>query len=75
MELPKFKYNPEPIKLEVIRKEESVCPVCSKEREYIYIGPFYSIEDVENICPWCIADGKAAEKYDGEFQTLLFVRR
>lgn len=23
---------------------------------------------MEDICPWCIADGSAAKKYDGEFQ-------
>ncbi|WP_458787851.1 CbrC family protein, partial [Vallitalea sediminicola] len=32
------------------------------------VGPFYAIEEVENICPWCIKNGKASEKYDGMFQ-------
>lgn len=32
-----------------------------------YTGLFYSIEEPEFICPWCIHDGSAAEKYDGEF--------
>ncbi|MCM2603281.1 CbrC family protein [Rossellomorea marisflavi] len=68
MTLPTFKYNPDPIKLEVIKKEMTDCPVCNKERDYVYKGPFYSVEDVEGICPWCIADGSAAEKYEGSFQ-------
>jgi uncharacterized protein CbrC (UPF0167 family) len=42
--------------------------VCGEERSHIYNGPFYSIEEVEDICPWCIKDGSAAMKYDGEFQ-------
>ncbi|MGQ3379925.1 CbrC family protein [Priestia endophytica] len=68
MELPVFRYNPNALELEFIEKEETFCPVCKKKREYTYTGPFYSIEDVEGICPWCIADGSAAKKYDGEFQ-------
>ena len=33
-----------------------------------YTGPFYSQEDVGQFCPECIANGSAAEKFDGEFQ-------
>ncbi|KAA0543115.1 CbrC family protein [Bacillus sp. BGMRC 2118] len=68
MKLPNYKYNPYPIKLGVIVEEETFCPVCEKKQEYVYQGPFYSEEEVEGICPWCIADGTAAKKYDGEFQ-------
>lgn len=68
MTLPKFKYNPNPILLNVIKKEKTKCPVCNIEREYVYNGPFYSREDVEGICPWCISDGSAAKKYNGQFQ-------
>jgi uncharacterized protein CbrC (UPF0167 family) len=66
--LPEFKYNPNALKLEIIVKGEAECPVCNKKREYAYEGPFYSAEEVEDICPWCIKDGSAAAKYDGEFQ-------
>lgn len=68
MQLPNFKYNPDPIKLGVIIKEETLCPVCKETRDYVYEGPFFSEDDVEGICPWCIADGSAAEKCEGEFQ-------
>ena len=34
---------------------------------YEYVGPFYSIHEVEGICPWCIANGQAAEKYNLTF--------
>jgi uncharacterized protein len=35
----------------------------------IYTGPVYSEEDDldDAICPWCIADGSAHEKYDATF--------
>ncbi|WP_375005036.1 CbrC family protein [Bacillus velezensis] len=68
MSLPTFKYNPNPVALNVISKEKITCPVCKQECEYIYEGPFYLIDHVEGICRWCIFDGSAAKLYDGEFQ-------
>ncbi|CAG7634447.1 CbrC family protein [Paenibacillus allorhizosphaerae] len=70
MELPIFKYNPNPVSIGVIKEEKTMCPICNEERNYVYEGPFYSIDEVEGICPWCIKDGSAAGKYDGEFQDV-----
>lgn len=67
-EFPEFKYHPNPISTGVIEESKGICPVCRKKRGYSYNGPFYSIESVSEICPWCIADGSAAKKYNGEFQ-------
>ena len=67
-ELPNFKYNPNALKNNIIVKRLETCPVCNKRVEYVYEGPFYSIKDVDNICPWCIASGEASIKYKGEFQ-------
>lgn len=66
--LPYFKYHTDPLKTGSIEKRETICPVCNEKREYVYVGPFYSRSEVEDICPWCIANGKAADKYDGTFQ-------
>lgn len=66
--LPNFKYHSHPLKTGSIVKKQTDCPVCHENKEYVYEGPFYSTEDVEGICPWCIADGNAAKKFDGEFQ-------
>lgn len=66
-DLPNFKYHPDPLSTEVIFYEKTHCPVCKKDRDYVYKGPFYSKERVKGLCPWCISDGSAAEKYDGEF--------
>ena len=67
-ELPRFKYNPNAEKLGIIKKEKTNCPVCRQDRDYVYNGPFYSIDKVEGLCPWCIKNGLAAQKYNGHFQ-------
>jgi len=70
-ELPNFRFHPDPISTGafVENKDEVECPVCHKQTEYVYAGPFYSKEKYDHeICPWCIASGKAAEKFDGTFQ-------
>lgn len=66
--LPHFKYHPDLLATGIIVKERTLCPVCRRSREYAYQGPFFSVANVEGICPWCIADGSAASAYDGEFQ-------
>ncbi len=66
--IPEFKYNPNAEKLGIIKRQKTMCPVCNKERDAVYEGPFYAFEEVEGICPWCIKDGSAAKKYDGVFQ-------
>jgi len=66
-DLPKYKYHSNPIKTGVIKEKSCHCDVCGEEVDYIYDGPFYSTHDEVTICPWCIENGKASEKYDGEF--------
>jgi uncharacterized protein CbrC (UPF0167 family) len=67
MELPQFKYNPNAYKNGIFEKKEGTCSVCNEKRNVKYTSSFYSIKKPEYICPFCIANGKAAEKYDGEF--------
>jgi uncharacterized protein CbrC (UPF0167 family) len=67
-ELPHFKYHPDPIATGVIKAEATTCPVCAQQRSHVYEGPFYCTATVEGICPWCIDDGSAAKKFNGEFQ-------
>ena len=71
-ELPNFKYVPDPIKAGVIIKKDAICQVCNEKTDYIYIGPFTSYEEIENICPWCIKYGLAVEKYEGEFYGVSY---
>jgi uncharacterized protein len=68
MELPKFRYHPDPISSGSIIASDKPCQCCGKTRGYIYTGPVYSEEDLDDaICPWCIADGSAHTKFDASF--------
>jgi uncharacterized protein CbrC (UPF0167 family) len=67
--LPKFKYHPNPIETGAFKTDKIVtCDCCGQETNIYYTTPFYSVDDIEALCPFCIANGKAAEKFDGEFQ-------
>ena len=69
--LPVFKYHPNCLENEVFEKvdkgEEVTCMCCGKHPEYYYSTMMYAKEDVDCLCPECIADGSAAEKFAGEF--------
>ncbi len=65
--IPKFKYHPDPIATGAIKKNDSQCECCGENRGYTYTATLYSPEEIEFICPWCIADGSAAQKFDGMF--------
>ncbi len=67
MKLPKFKYSPNAYALGLFDDVEGTCSVCKEKRKLKYNSSFYSIDTPEYICPWCISNGKASEKYDGEF--------
>ena len=69
MELPSFKYHKDPLKTGVIVKKKFQCVCCDQEKEYAYTGPVNSMhDDLEgNLCPWCIADGSAAKKFEAGF--------
>jgi uncharacterized protein len=68
MEFPEFKYHPDPIKSDVVDESDTTCICCGESRGYIYSGPVYAIEELnEQLCPWCIQSGEAAEKFDASF--------
>jgi uncharacterized protein CbrC (UPF0167 family) len=67
MDLPNFRYHPDPIASGSVVESTEKCEVCKKSRGYMYDGPIYAEDDVEHICPWCIADGSAAKKLDACF--------
>ena len=51
-ELPFFKYHPNPLKTGTFETDKTVvCDCCGKETDVYYSGPFYSVEDVEYLCP------------------------
>ncbi len=71
MELPKFKYHPDPVKTGSIKKSDETCECCGKKMGYIYSGSMYGRNTPENLCPWCISDGTAYEKYELEFASIM----
>ena len=68
MELPKFKYHPNPLETDAICESDTTCICCNQQRGYVYIGSVYGRgEYQEQICPWCIHSGDAAKKFDVSF--------
>lgn len=61
---PVFKYHYNPVKSSIFQRFKGVCSCCGNKTGWKYIGPFYCIDEIENLCPWCIKDGSAAEKFD-----------
>ncbi|WP_139921737.1 CbrC family protein [Hymenobacter sp. DG01] len=66
--LPQFTFNPNAYTLGLFEQKDITCECCQQPRPYNYTGPIYCEADVEDLCPWCIADGSAAAKWDAEFQ-------
>lgn len=67
-ELPVFRYYPDPLGQGDFRNDKEVtCDCCGKKTAVYYSGPFFAEDEVEFLCPWCIANGKAADKFEGEF--------
>lgn len=68
MNLPEFHYHPNPIKTGSIQPSEQKCICCGKARGYIYTGPVYAVQELaDSLCPWCIADGSAHQKFQADF--------
>jgi uncharacterized protein CbrC (UPF0167 family) len=67
MDLPAFKYHPNPTMTGSIVPSAEVCPVCGESRGFAYDGVLYGTNELRHICPWCIADGSAHAKFGVEF--------
>ena len=68
MELPVFKYHPDPLATGSIEASENKCLACGLKRGFIYKGQPYAKEElIDAFCPWCIADGTAHRKFNAEF--------
>ncbi len=64
--LPQFKYNPNVYENGYVEFQKGICQCCGKEVD-AYIDVLYTTEDVDCICMFCVADGSAARKYNGDF--------
>lgn len=70
--LPEFPYHPNAVGHGVVKQKSIICGVCGRARDWAYTGPFYAVRKPEHLCPWCVADGSAAEKYNGTFHDTSF---
>ncbi|MFI7336394.1 CbrC family protein [Streptomyces sp. NPDC050085] len=67
-DLPAFRYHPDPLASGPIRESAETCACCNRATGWIYTAAFYTAQEVSgHFCPWCIADGSAAERFVGEF--------
>jgi len=74
MELPNFKYHPDPIHTGSIKISDAECKCCGESRGYIYDGPVYATAELrESICPFCIADDSAHLKFGASFVDVMGV--
>jgi uncharacterized protein CbrC (UPF0167 family) len=77
--LPVFRYHPDPVASGSVHESREVCACCGVARGYVYAGPVYAVDELDDkICPWCIADGKAHKKFDATFTgstSIPFKRR
>lgn len=66
--LPHFIYHPDPLSTGAfVEGEAKLCPSCGKESNIYYNLMPYCIDNIKNLCPFCIANGLAAKKFDAEF--------
>jgi uncharacterized protein CbrC (UPF0167 family) len=66
--LPTFRYHADPIRTGSIVASTNACRRCGRQRGYIYVGPVYADDDLDDaFCPGGIADGSAARMFGAEF--------
>jgi uncharacterized protein CbrC (UPF0167 family) len=67
VDLPTFRYHPDPVGTGSFVVAGDRCPYCKAEPTYVYAGPIYATEEPDPPCPKCIADGSFAARFDAEF--------
>jgi uncharacterized protein CbrC (UPF0167 family) len=72
-QLPSFRYHPDPLGTgAIIAEPDQPCLGCNRIRGYVYMGPSYTERNFildEHLCPWCVADGTAAKRFDATFNS------
>jgi uncharacterized protein CbrC (UPF0167 family) len=77
LELPTFRYHPNPIATGSVVVSNTICKVCGQARGYVYVGSFSGPARADNlqdaICPWRIADGRAHREFDVGFTDRAWI--
>lgn len=67
-QLPTFTFHPDPVATGVVEAREGTCAGCGLDRGWLYALTPYAQRDLrDRLCPWCIADGTAAERFGARF--------
>ena len=70
-DLPSFRYHPDPVATGAFERMPGNCRVCEEARGWLYVLGAYGPESLRDaVCPWCIADGSAAERWGVRFNVL-----
>ncbi len=68
MKHPEFKYNPRAYDLGLFKRGEFTCDCCGEQTDMIYGSGIYTAHDPQpKVCPECLANGAAAEKFSAQF--------
>lgn len=68
MDLPAFRFHPDPVRSGSVAPSAAKCRCCGQARGWIYQAAVYAEKNLEAaLCPWCIADGRAHRKFDATF--------
>ncbi len=72
VELPIFKYYPDPGAGGSVEASDAACAACNRGRGFISPSLLYAekVPDDARFCPWCIADGSATALFGGTFNEL-----
>ncbi|MFI0511438.1 CbrC family protein [Streptomyces sp. WSLK1-5] len=66
--LPHFPYHPSPVATGSVTASDDPCVCCGQERGWVYTGPVHAAGAPDSgICPYCVAFGKAADRYGATF--------
>lgn len=66
--LPSFPYHPDPVATGVVEARDGRCFGCDRDRGWLYALTPYAERDLrDRLCPWCIADGTASERFGARF--------
>lgn len=65
-QLPSFKYSPNLESIGILDNKENTCECCG-DRVAKTISHMYCVDEIQCICLNCVSNGKAAEKFDGDF--------
>lgn len=66
--LPAFRFHPDPVASGSVVPSTDRCACCGAARGYVYVGPVYAEDDLDDaLCPWCIADGEAHRRFGATF--------